>query len=198
MRRQIVELESLDMGQRPGRLEARNVRDCRVRSEVEENLVARQHPRAAVVQVHLERFRRHKTPGPHDQFGAACLVVPQMQGDLAVDHVALALANLRHVGRHGTGTSCRTCGVMRQMRDPGAPNLILAGQAGDVGTGAPDPPALDDGGPSPRSRHMPSQQLAAKSAAKDQNFKPFRLRHELPPYFTLIVLKPPLTPACCS
>ena len=157
MRRQIVELESLDMGQRPGGLEARNVGDCRVRSEVEENLVARQHPRAAVIQPHLERFRRHKAPAPHDQFGAACLVVLQMQGDLAVDHVALALANFRHVGRDGPGHRAELCCVMRQMRDPGAPNLILAGQAGDVGTGAADPPALDDGGPSPRSRHMPSQ-----------------------------------------
>ena len=172
MRRQVVELQSLDMGERPGGLEARNVRDCRVRSEVEENLVARQHPRAAVIQVHLERFRCHETPGPHDQFGAARLVVLQMRGDFAFNHVALALANLRHVGRDGTGRRAELRCVMRQMRDPRAPNLVLAGQAGDVGAGAADPPALDDGSPSPRSRHMPSQQLAALSAAKDQDFKP--------------------------
>src|SRR5277367_7130643 len=64
------------------------------------------------------------------------------------------------------------------MRDPGAPNLILAGKAGDVGTGAADPPALQDGGTSPRLRHMPSEQLPAKPAAKDQNFNRFCLRHE--------------------
>ena len=75
MRRQIVELQRLDMGERPGGLEAGNARDCRVRTEVEENLVARQHARAAVIEAHLKRFRRHKAPGPHDQFGAACLVV---------------------------------------------------------------------------------------------------------------------------
>src|SRR5271155_6107524 len=67
--------------------------------------------------------------------------------------------------------------VTRQMRDPSAPNLILAGQAGDVGTGAADPPALDDGSPPPRLRQMPSEQFPAKSAAKDQSFNRFRLRH---------------------
>src|SRR5271170_867665 len=64
------------------------------------------------------------------------------------------------------------------MRDPGAPNLILAGKAGDVGTGAADPPSLHNSGASPRLRHMPSEQLPAKSAAKDQNFNRFCLRHE--------------------
>jgi hypothetical protein len=67
------------------------------------------------------------------------------------------------------------------MPDPGAPNLILAGKAGDVGTGAADPPALHDRGTPPRLRHMPGEQLPAKSAAKDQNFNRFRFRHEHPP-----------------
>ena len=34
--------------------------------------------------------QRDKTPGPHDQFGAARLVVLQMRGNLRVDHVALS------------------------------------------------------------------------------------------------------------
>ena len=74
-----------------------------------------------------------------------------------VDHVALAPANRRHVGRDGTRHRAELRSVMRQMRNPRAPNLILAGQAGNIGAGAPDPPALDDGSPTPRSRHMPSQ-----------------------------------------
>src|SRR5215831_14094200 len=36
-----------------------------------------------------------------------------------------------------------------------------------------------------RSRHMPSRQLATLSAANDQDFKPFWLRHEVPPCTTL-------------
>src|SRR5262249_25042341 len=53
------------------------------------------------------------------------------------------------------------------------------GQAVDVGTGAPYPPALHDGSPSPGSRHVPSQVLATPSTAKDQDFKPFLLRHAI-------------------
>jgi len=75
--------------------------------------------------------------------------------------------------------------MARQMRDLRAPNLILAGQAVDIGTGAPDVPALHDGSLSPRLRHMPSQELATESTAKDQDFEPFWLRHDLPPSATL-------------
>src|SRR5206468_7498778 len=58
---------------------------------------------------------------------------------------------------------------------------FLLGMQANVGTGAPDPAALDDGSPSPGSRHMPSQELATRSTAKDQDFKPFWLRHAIPP-----------------
>jgi hypothetical protein len=80
-----------------------------------------------------------------------------MEINFALNHVTLALANLCHVGHDGTGRGAEVLGVMRQMCDFRAPNLILAGQAGDVGAGAPDPSALHDGSPSPRSRHMPSK-----------------------------------------
>src|SRR5260221_301686 len=169
------------MCERPCHLKARNVRNCRVRSDVEENLVARQHARPAVIQTHLERLRRHKTTRPHDQFGAARPVVLQVIGNQAVNHVALAPANRRHVDRDGTGRHAELRGVVHQMRDLRAPNLILAGQAGDVGAGAPDPPALHDGGPPPGLCHMPSQELATRSTAKDQDFKLFWLSHEFPP-----------------
>src|SRR5262249_3270946 len=98
-----------------------------------------------------------------------------------VDHLALALADRRHVGRDGAGYHAEVRALARQMRDPRAPNLVLAGQAGDVGAGAADPPALDDGSPPPRLRHVPTQKLPALSAAKDQTVKLFRSRHELPP-----------------
>ena len=54
--------------------------------------------------------------------------------NFTVDHVALALANLCHVGCDGTGRRAELRGVTHQLCDPRAPNLILAGQAGDVGT----------------------------------------------------------------
>jgi hypothetical protein len=79
-------------------------------------------------------------------------------------------------------------GCARQMRDPCAPNLVLAGQAGDVGAGAADPPALDHGSAPPRLRHVPSQQLAALSAPKDQDFKLFRLRHGPAPLVVKVLI----------
>src|SRR5215510_10347174 len=79
----------------------------------------------------------------------------------------------------GVGRSIRSrchSAVAHQRRDLGAPDLVLAGQAIDVGTGATDPSALTDGGPSTRSRHLPGQEPAARSTAKDQDFKSIRLR----------------------
>jgi hypothetical protein len=111
-----------------------------------------------VIETHFEHFRRDKAPAPHDQLAAGCHVVVQMQGNLALDHIPLALTNLRHVDRYGTGDHrAELRGVLRQMCDPRAPNLIFAAQARDIGTGAPDPAALHDSSPSPRSRHMPGQ-----------------------------------------
>ena len=154
---QVVQLQRLDMCERSGRLEAGDARNYRVRSDVDEHLVARQHAGPAVIQAHLECARGHEPPGSHDQVGAARLVVLQMVGNLGVDHVALALANRRHVDRDVTGHRTELRSVAHQMRDLRAPDLVLAGHAGDVGTGAADPPALHDGSPSARSRQMPGQ-----------------------------------------
>ena len=177
MWRHVVELQSLDVGERSRCLESWHARNCRVGSDVEEHLVACQHTCPAVIQAHLERSRRHEAPGAHDQLGAARLVVLQVPGDLGLDHVALSLANGRHVDRDGPADRPEPRGVTDQVRDLRAPDLVLAGHAGDVGTGAPDPPALHDGGPPAGSRQVPRQELASRSAAKDQCVKPLWLRH---------------------
>src|SRR5437867_10054876 len=56
-------------------------------------------------------------------------------------------------------------------------DLVLAGHAIDVGTGATNPASLHDGRPPPRLRHVPGQELAACATAKNQDFKSLRLRH---------------------
>src|SRR5215470_1564355 len=63
------------------------------------------------------------------------------------------------------------------MRHTRAPNLILAGQAGDGRTTATDPTALDDSNALPRSGQMPGEPLAALSATKDQDIIMFWLGH---------------------
>ena len=97
MRRQNVELERFDMGERLGGLEARNVGNGGVRSHIQEHLRADQRARSAVIEAHFDCLRRDETPVAHDQFGAACLVVAQMRVNERLHHVALALTNLRHV-----------------------------------------------------------------------------------------------------
>ena len=111
-------------------------------SDIEENLIAGQHARPAVIQAHLERFRRHEIPCSHDQFRAARLVLLQNSGNLGFHHVALALTDFGHVGRDGTRLRTEACAVMHQVGDFRAPDFVLAGEAVDVGGGAADPPAL--------------------------------------------------------
>src|SRR4029077_8231153 len=98
--------------------------------------------------------------------------------------------NLRHVDRDGASHGAELGGVLRRMRDLRAPNLIFAGQTIDIRTRAPDIPALHDSSLSPRSRHIPSQELATRSTAKNQDFVVFRLRHVFPPciYFSVILM----------
>jgi len=137
-----------------------------VRAEVEENLVARQHPRAAVIEAHLERRRCDKPRAAHDQFGAGCPVVVQMEFDLALDHVALALAYLCHVRRDRTGGHRAELGcVMRLMRYPGAPNLVLAWQAGDVGTISAHAAVAGSRAHTRRNREQPSAITCAQIGA---------------------------------
>src|SRR5437899_7248840 len=69
--------------------------------------------------------------------------------------------------------------MAHEMRDLRAPNLVLAGHAIGVRTRTADVPALHDGGPPPRSRHMPRQQLSTRSASEAEDFKPFRLWHAI-------------------
>jgi hypothetical protein len=103
MCREVIEFERFDVGERPGRLETGNVRNCRTRSDVEEHPITGEDARAAVVEPHLQRLRRHEAPAPHDQFGPGRFIRLQMKVDFALDHVALSLANSRHVGRDRAG-----------------------------------------------------------------------------------------------
>jgi len=68
-----------------------------------------------------------------------------MPRNLTFNHLALAPANRRHINRDGARHRANLRSMTRQMRDFGARNLILAGHAGDVDTGAPN----HDGSPSP-------------------------------------------------
>jgi hypothetical protein len=83
-----------------------------VRSDIEEDLIPHQHARPAVVQAHLDRFRRHEMPGSHDQVDAARFIVLQVHGDQAFDHVALPLPDFGHIDRGGPRRRPKPRGVM--------------------------------------------------------------------------------------
>ena len=159
------------MRERLGRLQAGNIWNGRVGSEIEENLVGYQLARAAVVQIHLKGFRRYETAAAHDQFGAARAVNLQVLRNLALYHRALALTNNHHVDGDGTGHSTVLPAVARRVRDFCTRNFIFAWHASDIGTGAANPPPLHDGRPVPRLRHVPGYKFAANTTPKNEHFK---------------------------
>ena len=122
-----------------------------MRSDVQEHLVADERARSSVIQAHFDRLRRDEAPRPHDEFGAAFPVVLQVRVDEPLHHVALTLANLRHVDLDRAGHHAELGAGAREMRDLGAVNFVLAWQACDVGARAADPFALDDRSALPRS-----------------------------------------------
>src|SRR5262245_54203374 len=103
-------------------LEAKDARNGRVRPDVEEHLVARQHARPAVIKFHLKSFRCYEAPGPHDQCGAAPLIVLQVCGNFAFDHIALPLTNFCHVDCDGTNHCAELRGMAGEMCDLRTPN----------------------------------------------------------------------------
>jgi hypothetical protein len=137
------------LGQRPRLFETRNRRDCRVRSNVEKHPLTDQLPCAAVIKVYFQRLWGNEASTAHNQFGTTRAVVLQVQFDLAIDHIALALTHRGHIGLDRTCNGAELPSVPGQVRNPCTPNLVLAGHAGNVGTGTADPAALDDGGTSP-------------------------------------------------
>ena len=94
MRRQFIEFERLDMGERVRVPQTGNIRHGGVRADVDHDLIAGKHARAAFIQRNLDRFRADETAAAHDEFGAGFLIGLQMELDLTIDHVLLAASHL--------------------------------------------------------------------------------------------------------
>ena len=174
---QPVEFQQLDVRHRTRLRQARNRWDRAVGAHVEDHAVACQQTSPAVVQTHFEGLRRDETPDAHDQFGAAVPVLFQVHGDQAIDHVAFALPHPPHVDRRRACYDPELRRVVDQVRDLGAPDFVLAGQAVDVRARAADPFPFHDGRTVPCLGQVPGQELAARAAAQDQDFIALWLRH---------------------
>src|SRR4029077_14345954 len=118
-----------------------------------------QNARAAVIQTHFQDFWRDESPGPHDQLGTAGPILLHVHGDQSFDHVALTLSDASHVGPGRTCRQAELGRVVNQVHDLGAPDLVLAGQAVDIRTGAADPFSLYDGRTPARGGQVPGKEL---------------------------------------
>src|SRR5215475_10964769 len=145
----MIELQSLDVSQRLSRLQARDVRNCSMCSDIKEDFVACQHTYPSVVQDDFDGFGRYETPIAHDQFSATRLVLLQVRRNLTLHHLAFAPTNRCHINSDGPGHYSVLSAVTRKMRNFRVRNLVLAGHASDVGTGATNPASLHDGGTVP-------------------------------------------------
>src|SRR5215831_16959964 len=98
-------------------LQARNIWNCRMRSDIKEDLIGRQHTRPSVVQFHLKGFRRYETSAAHDQFSAARPVYLQVLRNLTFHHLTLASTNRCHVDSDGTGHRAVVTALTRELRN---------------------------------------------------------------------------------
>ncbi len=64
MRRHVIEFQRLDVGQRTGLPQARNVWNSRVRADVDDDLVAAEQTRAPLIEGDLDRLRAHEMTVP--------------------------------------------------------------------------------------------------------------------------------------
>src|SRR5262245_35051935 len=165
MRRLNVELQNLNMGKRPDRLQPGNARNCGMRADVDDDLATGQHALATVVHSNFDGFRRDEASTTHDELGTAGLIGVEVEGDVAVNHLLFAAPNFRHIDRDWTGTCTELSCVAGDVVHTRGQQLVLAGQAGDGGAGAAHPTALNDRNALPRSGQMPGKQFATLSAA---------------------------------
>ena len=177
MRRHVVEFERLDMGERVRVRQARNIRHSGMRADVDHDLVAGKHARAAFVQRDIDCLRADETATAHDKFGTCLLVGIQMQLDLAIDHVLLTASHPRHVGPDPIHDRAEAGRIPNEMRHPRAPDFVLGGQTRHGRAGAADPTALHDGNPFAGPPQMPGKVLSALAAPEDDDVENFRLGH---------------------
>src|SRR6185437_2845804 len=172
-----VKFERLDVSEGLSLGEARNGRYACLRTQVQKELFGNQSSCYAVIQRHRDRLLLDNTGGAHDEFRPGGLVPFEVKGDQAVDHVPLAPKNLLHVDRYRAGGYAELFGAGDDPGDPGAPDFVLAGEAVDVGTGAANPAAFDNGGLLPRLGKMPGKIFATFATADDNGVVPLRFGH---------------------
>src|SRR5215813_673643 len=102
-----------------------------------------------------------------------------MRGDLLVNHLALPVTDRCHVDLDTTRPRAVLGAMTHERCDFRALNLVLAGQAIDVGARATNPSPLHHRRATSRSRHVPREELPACTTAENQELELFRLHCDL-------------------
>jgi len=160
-----IELKRLDMSQRNCATQPGNVGDGGVRAEIEKDALCLEAPCPTLAQPNFDRLGSDEATLAKDEVQVVGRKPRLVDRDQAVDHVALALSNRGHV--HGPGAKAQSefrC-MANEVHNLRVVNLILAGQAGNVGTGTTDQSLLDHGDALSRSRQLPSNILSGFAAA---------------------------------
>ena len=97
VRRQPVELECLDMGERLSVGKAGDTRDGRARAEIQEQVIGDEAARSAFRKPRLDRARPHEVAVGEKELEIRDRELLAVDRNHAVDHFAFALADANHV-----------------------------------------------------------------------------------------------------
>ena len=177
VRRQIVELQRLDVRECTGRFKTRNIRiaACVPTLTTTSLLVSKRVPPS--FRATSTVFGPTKRPLP--TMSSAPLLLYAPNGIRPRDRSCPACAaHLAHVGLDSSRQRAELRGVLDEMADPRAPEFVLGRQAGDGGARAADPAASHDRYLFAGTAQMPCEQLSALAAAEDYDIDVFGLRHD--------------------
>src|SRR5580704_2659016 len=141
---QTIELQRLDMRHWSSLGQAGHFGDCGARTKVENDAVSLDGSRAAIAQLDLHCAGSDESRNAIDQFRAAGFGAVLVCRAQLPDHRALAALDGRHVNAHRFSLESEFYATPGQGDYLRGPDQVLAGQAGDVGTGATEQPALND------------------------------------------------------
>src|SRR5262245_9110874 len=100
----------------------------------------------------------------HDEFGAAFVIGPEVECDLALNHLLFALSDPAHIDPHAFGERSVHVGIAHQVSSPGAPEFILGWHTGDSRTRAANPLTLDHSDLPAAAAEMPGKEFSALAA----------------------------------
>ncbi len=166
------------MGQWSSVGQALDLRNCRVRAEIEEDALGLDPPRAPHCQAHLDCPRADKAALAEEEFEPVGREPLSMDLDQIIYHLAFAPAYPRHVCHRGPGPLPVLRRLAEKVRDLRAVDHVLARQTRNVWSRSADERALDDDSSAALPREGPGDILARLAAPEDDVLDFFAVSHD--------------------